>query len=120
TATATNAATGSTSAFSSCVDASQSAQSGPNFVVNTAADSNDGSCGTAVCSLRDAITAVNATLTSNHTITFGIGSGTKTIQLNSALPVIQKAGTTIDGTTQAGGTPTSKGVVIRGGGFDGL
>ncbi len=55
------------------------------FVVNTTADSNDGSCGTP-CSLRDAITAANIAGGTN-TITFSVSG---TITLGSNLPQITK------------------------------
>jgi uncharacterized repeat protein (TIGR01451 family) len=65
------------------------------FTVTTTADSGAGS-------LRQAITDVNAAGTGN-TIAFAIaGSGPFTITPASALPSIQRDGTTIDGCTQPG------------------
>ena len=65
------------------------------FLVNTTADSGAGS-------LRQAILDSNATPGSN-TIDFGIGTGTQTISLLSALPSIVVP-VVIDGTTQPGYT----------------
>ena len=76
------------------------------FTVNTTVDHDDGTCDAADCSLREAINAVNAGA-GGDTISFNIaGSGVRTINLASALPIINKA-VTINGTTQPGfaGTP---------------
>jgi CSLREA domain-containing protein len=64
------------------------------YVVNTTADSTDGSCGSP-CSLRDAIIAANADGTTD-TITFA-PSVTGTIDLGSALPITSQHGLTIQG-----------------------
>ena len=72
-----------------------------NFTVNTLADHDDGTCDAVDCTLREAINAVNAG-SGGDTITFNIpGSGVRTINLSSALPVLSKA-VTINGTTQPG------------------
>src|SRR6266498_1445379 len=71
------------------------------FVVNTAADADDGLCSSAVsgCTLREAINAANANA-GTDTINFNIpGAGVKTIHLTSNLPTIT-APVTIDGYTQ--------------------
>jgi CSLREA domain-containing protein len=71
------------------------------FVVNTAADADDGLCSTSVsgCTLREAINAANAN-SGPDTINFNIpGSGVKTIHLASNLPFITSP-VTIDGYTQ--------------------
>ena len=76
------------------------------FTVNTAADHDDGTCNVADCTLREAINAVNAGA-GGDTISFSIsGAGVHTINLTSALPILNKT-VTIDGTTQPGfsGTP---------------
>jgi hypothetical protein len=65
-----------------------------NIPVTTAADSGAGS-------LRDAITASNASVGVADVITFAIGTGPQTIALLSPLPAITDA-VTIDGTTQPG------------------
>jgi CSLREA domain-containing protein len=75
------------------------------FIVNTAADTDDGACTVNLCSLRDAINAANASA-SAAAITFNIpGSGVQTIQVNSTnlgwLPDITVP-ITIDGYTQPG------------------
>ena len=79
-----------------------------NFTVNTADDHNDGACTVADCSLRDAITAVNAGA-GGDTISFNIpGAGVQTINVNGGLGGLSITKTvTIDGTTQPGfgGTP---------------
>jgi CSLREA domain-containing protein len=83
------------------------------FVVNSAADTNDGVCNAANCTLREAIGAANAN-PGPDLIHFAIGSGTKTIALTSPLPTITDP-VTIDGTTQPGyaGTPI---IVLNGSG----
>src|SRR5215472_10670399 len=75
------------------------------FTVNSNADTDDGVCNAANCTLREAIKAANAT-PGTDTIRFSIGAGAKTIQPTSALPTILEP-VTIDGTTQPGfsGTP---------------
>lgn len=61
------------------------------FVVTKTADTNDGSCDVADCSLREAITAANAAATGD-VITFAAGAN-GTITLSSALPVLANNGT---------------------------
>ncbi|HTR03428.1 MAG TPA: CSLREA domain-containing protein [Thermoanaerobaculia bacterium] len=75
------------------------------FTVNSNADTDDGVCNAANCTLREAINAANANAGAD-TIRFAIGSGTKSIALLSPLPTIVDP-VTIDGTTQPGyaGTP---------------
>ncbi len=70
------------------------------FTVNSAADTDDGVCNAANCTLREAINAANASA-GLDTIRFAIGTGAKTIALLSELPVIVQP-VTIDGTTQPG------------------
>jgi uncharacterized repeat protein (TIGR01451 family)/CSLREA domain-containing protein len=70
------------------------------FTVNSAADTNDGACNGADCTLREAIIAAN-TNSGADTINFQIGTGAQTITLTSALPTVIDA-VTIDGTTQPG------------------
>nr|MBA3871850.1 CSLREA domain-containing protein [Anaerolineae bacterium] len=60
------------------------------YVVSKTADTNDGAC-SADCSLREAITAANAS-PANDTITFAAGAN-GTIILTSALPALAKNGT---------------------------
>ncbi|MFY9551612.1 MAG: IPT/TIG domain-containing protein [Thermoanaerobaculia bacterium] len=81
------------------------ALSAATFTVNSNADTDDGVCNAANCTLREAINAANASA-GLDTIRFQIGSGAKTIQPLSALPTIVDP-VTIDGTTQPGfsGTP---------------
>lgn len=86
------------------------AQTGPNFVVNDAADTDDGSCDVAPgnCTLREAINAANA-LSGADTITFNIpfpGTGcnaanTCTITLTSLLPNLNDD-VTINGAPNSG------------------
>jgi CSLREA domain-containing protein len=78
------------------------------FVVNTAADADDGLCSPAPsgCTLREAINAANAN-SGADTINFDIpGGGVKTIQLTSNLPNITGP-VTIDGYTQGVATPNT-------------
>lgn len=71
----------------------------PTFTVTKTADTNDGACN-ADCSLREAITAANAT--PGTTISFNIpGGGVHTITPASVLPDINQP-VTIDGYTQPG------------------
>jgi CSLREA domain-containing protein len=105
TATATNVIANDTSEFSPCVQSSDS-QPGPTFTVNTADDSDDGVCGSAHCSLREAISAANAASGPN-TIEFAIpGAGIHTISPTSALPTITDP-VIIDGLTQPGASCSS-------------
>ncbi|MEP7075596.1 MAG: Calx-beta domain-containing protein [Acidobacteriota bacterium] len=76
------------------------------LIVTTTADSDDGSCTAALCSLRDAIIAANSFPDAN-TITFSIpGSGVQTIAPTSVLPVITSP-VTIDGYSQPGASVNS-------------
>jgi CSLREA domain-containing protein len=72
-----------------------------NLVVNTIADTDDGSCRIAICSLRDAINAANAVGAGPATITFNTAGSavgiSGTIVLTSTLPAIDND-ITIDGT----------------------
>lgn len=79
------------------------------FVVDRADDASVSACTGAAndCTLRGAITAVNASADASNTISFGIpGSGVHTINLTSALPSLFRS-VTINGATQSGyfGTP---------------
>lgn len=98
------------------------AQSGPNFVVNTLADTDDGSCdvlgqgaGNKDCTLREAIRAGNA-YGSAATITFSVSG---TITLGSTLPAISNAsGLTVDGAGQGisvSGNNSVQVMVVNGG-----
>lgn len=102
------------------------------FVVTALDDGDDGSCDPAHCSLREAITAANATTETDH-ITFGVAG---TITPASALPSVQRpavidggtvadcgglpsvvldgsaAGTLADGLTLSGGGTTVRGLVL--------
>ncbi|MBN1267546.1 MAG: CSLREA domain-containing protein [Anaerolineales bacterium] len=74
------------------------------FVVNTPDDSDDSSCDTNHCSLREAINAANANI-GPDTISFSAldaTGGDVTITLNSLLPPVMDNTTTIDGTTVQG------------------
>jgi CSLREA domain-containing protein len=72
------------------------------YVVNSTADPGDGTCNGANCTLREAITAANASAAAD-TITFSV---TGTITLSSTLPeVTDEAGLTITG--PAGGVTIS-------------
>ena len=82
TATATDATTGDTSAFSPCTTVAD-----PTVVVTTADDHDDGICDSD-CSLREALHASNLA-EGRINIAFAIpASGTQTITLASALPSI--------------------------------
>jgi CSLREA domain-containing protein len=71
------------------------------FTVNSTADSDDGTCDVAHCSLREAINAAN-TNAGFDTVAFAIpGPGTRRIAPASALPAVSDA-VVIDGTTQPG------------------
>jgi CSLREA domain-containing protein len=71
------------------------------FTVNSTADTDDGTCDVAHCSLREAINAANANA-GLDTIAFAIpGPGTRRIAPTSALPTVSDAAF-IDGTTQPG------------------
>ncbi len=70
------------------------------FVVNSSNDVSDGACNAAHCSLREAITAANASAGADE-IRFSIGSGAVSITPGSGLPDITSP-VTLDGTTQPG------------------
>ncbi|HSE96804.1 MAG TPA: CSLREA domain-containing protein, partial [Blastocatellia bacterium] len=70
------------------------------FTVNSAADTNDGTCDAASCTLREAINAANNNPGAD-TINFQIGTGIQSIALTSGLPTVFEA-VTLDGTTQPG------------------
>jgi CSLREA domain-containing protein len=70
------------------------------FTVNSTADTDDGVCNSANCTLREAIHAANANA-GTDTIRFVIGTGPKTIALLSVLPTITDP-VVLDGTTQPG------------------
>jgi CSLREA domain-containing protein len=77
-------------------------QIGPILIVNTADDTDDGTCSFVHCTLREALNWANISPVS-HTIHFNIpGDNPPTIFLQSPLPVITDP-VTIDGTTQPGG-----------------
>ncbi len=100
TATATRAAAPfDTSEFSVAVSGAQT------FTVNSAADTDDGTCTAAVngCTLREAINATNAN-TGADTISFeipGAVGAVRTITPATALPIISEA-VTINGYSQSG------------------
>ncbi len=89
-------------------------QAGPVFTVNTAAEHDDGQCGIADCTLREAINAanthVNGTLPDEirFNITTGCNetTGVCTIAPTAALPHIKDA-VVIDGYTQPGASPNT-------------
>ena len=59
------------------------------FIVNSTADSGDGICNAAECTLREAIVAANANPPGPHLIVFAIpGAGPHTIVLLAPLPSI--------------------------------
>jgi len=81
-------------------------QLGPSFIVNTNADTNDGSCdllgsgiGNQDCTLREAINAANAHRDAD-TVTFASGLSGATITLGSTLPAISDE-LTVDGSSLA-------------------
>jgi CSLREA domain-containing protein len=81
-----------------------SAAHGANYTVNSAADTTDGTCDAANCTLREAINAVNAD--GGGSISFAIGSGPATINILTEMPALS-APVVLDATTQPGyaGTP---------------
>lgn len=93
----------------------------PSFTVDDAGDAadaspGDGTCATAGggCTLRAAIQEANAR-SGADAIRFALpGTGVRTIQLASALPVMndRSGGTTIDGTTQPGWAANTSGTTI--------
>ena len=90
TATATNLMTGDTSEFSACQTAAAATtpQSGPAYVVNDAADTDDGVCeelaGGGDCTLREVISAADADGVAS-TVTFDLPLHSS-ILLSSWLP----------------------------------
>ena len=77
------------------------------FTVNSTADPGTGGCNATECTLREAITAANASSTVDDTIEFDITTGSstvKTISPTSQLPAITDT-VTIDGYTQDGAEP---------------
>jgi len=76
------------------------------LVVNTVADTDDGTCNVADCSLREAISAANLNADTT-TINFQIGgTGAHVISLQSPLPAIQQP-VIVDGYSQPGSTPNT-------------
>ena len=112
TATATDAA-GSTSEFSKCV--AVNGNTGPDFIVNTTADTDDASCDPSPgdCTLREAINAANADPNLN-TIKFALPDPPFKITVTdpTAFPEIDQD-VIIDGDTQSG-TPGSPVVQLDG------
>ena len=92
------------------------------YTVNTQADSNDGACTLALCSLRDAIVAANAGAGADK-IAFDIEpAGPWTIKPTSQLPIVTDP-VTIDGSTEPGTPPNTPGIELDGesaGGSNGL
>lgn len=96
-------------------------QTGPNFVVNAAADTDDGSCDASpgTCTLREAINAANA-LAGADTITFNIpdtgadclSNNVCTIALGSSLPNVTDQ-VTIDGAPNNGDITVSGSDSVR-------
>ncbi len=84
---------------------------GPNvFTVTKVADTNDGACNTD-CSLREALTAANATANNGglpDLVRFSIpGSGPHTLAPTSALPTLSTP-MTVDGFSQPGSSPNTR------------
>jgi CSLREA domain-containing protein len=91
---------GNTSEFSAVVTV-VAGGGGATLTVNTNNDVSDGVCNAAHCSLREAITAANATAITD-TIAFNIGGGgVQTITVSSGLPAIAQP-VVVDGATQPG------------------
>ncbi len=86
-----------------------SAAAAATFTVNSTADTNDGSCNVANCTLREALNAANLSA-GTDTIVFSLGAGPYTILPLSLLPTITDP-VVIDGAT---GNPLSPRVVITG------
>ncbi|NIN65001.1 MAG: CSLREA domain-containing protein [Anaerolineae bacterium] len=93
------------------------------FTVNTTDDTDDLTCDTSHCSLREAINAANSS--PGSTIEFNIPltdtgyqvsgiTGTWTISLTSSLPTLTGGGTIISGTTQPEGNPHGPEIEISG------
>ncbi|MGQ0621975.1 MAG: choice-of-anchor D domain-containing protein [Panacagrimonas sp.] len=80
------------------------------FVVNTLADSDDGTCNAAHCTLREAISAGNAAAPISAVITFNIPGG-GTILLGSTLPVL----TNTTGMSISGPATAADAITISGG-----
>lgn len=79
------------------------------YTVTKTADTNDGSCSSSDCSLREAIVAANASTSTPHTISFSIPtsdsgcvSGVCTISPTSAMTSLTRGSTTINGYSQSG------------------
>ncbi len=81
---ATANATGGDGSDIGAYEVNETASSGPNFVVNKTDDHDDGTCGIADCTLREAINAANANADDSN-ITFA-PAVTGTLQLTEALP----------------------------------
>ena len=121
TAVAVDQSLVATSEFSTCLALGTS-----RYVVTSTADTAGSTCDASTpCTLRQAITAANATAVSSE-IDFDIpGTGVQTIQPSSQLPAIT-APTRIDGTTQPGFTSCATGPMLielngsASGGADGL
>ena len=79
------------------------------YTVTKTADTNDGSCSSTDCSLREAIVAANASTATPHTISFsiptsdtGCASSVCTISPTSAMTSLTRGSTTINGYSQSG------------------
>ena len=86
--------------FATLLTFSGAAATAATFTVNSTADTDDGACNAANCTLREAIIAANGTPAAD-TIRFVIGSGVRTIALTSELPAVSQPAI-LDGTTQPG------------------
>lgn len=77
------------------------------FTVNSTADTDDGTCNAANCTLREALNAAN-TAGAPALIAFNIpGSGVKTIRPTTPLPAITTNQLEINGYTQPGASPNT-------------
>ena len=114
-------------------------QSGANFVVNTADDHDDGTCGTTDCTLREAINAANGNGAGTDTITFDatVFASKQTIALSQGVlplintdilitgPTASGAGVTINADANnsifdvIGGTSTFSNLTLSGGNING-
>jgi hypothetical protein len=106
TLTATNNNTDDTSEFSDCVALDPNALT---YVVNTTNDLTSATACTAICGLRQALTAANAHAGGDR-IHFNAGNVLAVITPASALPSITGA-LTIDGYTQPGAAPNTAAAV---------
>jgi uncharacterized repeat protein (TIGR01451 family)/CSLREA domain-containing protein len=96
----------------STAGATSSALQATVFTVNSTADTNDGDCTAADCTLREAIIKANAT-SGTDTIAFDLaGTAPHTISPGSALPAVSES-VVIDGTTQPGFTSCTDGPVVE-------